>query len=66
MMDTSLLFKAFIMFPNQDIISSLLEPYKGKASVLKVILWKFPKRPMCFKLNVSAMYIVAKFGGYSW
>ena len=51
-MDASLLFKAFVMFPNQGTISgtisSLLEPYKGKGSVsiLKVILWKFPKIPM--------------------
>jgi len=27
MMDASLLFKTFIMFPNQGTISSLLEPY---------------------------------------
>ena len=47
-MDASLLFKAFIMFPNQSTFSSLLEPYIEKDSVLdqKVILWKFLKRPM--------------------
>jgi len=33
MIDASLLFKAFIIFPNQGTISSLLEPYKGKGSV---------------------------------
>ena len=40
MMDASLLFKAFIMFSNQGIILSLLEPYieKGFASVRKVNL----------------------------
>ena len=40
MMDASLLFKAFVMFPNQGTITSLLEPYmeKGSVSVLKVIL----------------------------
>ena len=40
MMDESLLFKAFVMFPNQGTISSLLEPYKkkGSVSVRKVIL----------------------------
>jgi len=39
-MDASLLFKVFIMFSIQGIISSLLEPYKekGSVSVLKVIL----------------------------
>jgi len=30
MMDASLLFKAFVMFPNQGTISSLLEPYIEK------------------------------------
>ena len=40
MMDASLLFKAFVMFPNQDTILSLLEPYieKDSVSVRKVIL----------------------------
>jgi len=40
MIDAPLLFKAFVMFPNQGTISSLLEPYieKGAVSVLKVFL----------------------------
>jgi len=46
MMDASLLFKAFVVFPNLGTISSLLGPYKGTVSVRKVILWKFPKRSM--------------------
>ena len=48
MMDVSLLFKAFIIFLNQGTVSSLLEPYKrnGLVSILKVILWKSPKRPI--------------------
>jgi len=48
MMDASLLFKAFIIFPNQGTISSLLESYieKGSVSVLKVISLKSPKRFM--------------------
>ena len=39
-MNASLLFKAFIIFPNQGTILSLLEPYIEKGSVLvqKVIL----------------------------
>ena len=48
LMDASLLFKAFVMFLNQDTISSLLEPYieKGSISVLNLILLKFSKMPM--------------------
>jgi len=48
MMDASLLFKAFIIFPNQGTIISLLESYieKDFVSVRKVFLWKFPKKPM--------------------
>jgi len=40
MINASLLFKTFVMFPNQDTISSLLAPYieKDSISVLKVIL----------------------------
>jgi len=33
MMDASLLFKVFVIFPNQGTTSSLLESYKGKGSV---------------------------------
>ena len=42
-MDASLLFKAFVMFPNQGTISSLLEPYKkkGSVSVRKLIFGSF-------------------------
>ena len=68
MMDASLLFKVFIIFPNQDTISSLLEPYKGKGfvSVRKVILWN--QRAPC---NVSSRtcrqcVYVDKFRSYSW
>jgi len=63
MMNASLLFKAFVIFSNQSTISSLLELYKGKGSVLvlKVILWKSPKRLMWnFRPNVSAMCICCK------
>jgi len=59
-MDVSLLFKAFVMFLNQGIISSLLEPYikKGSVLVLKVILRKSPKRLVWnFRPNISAMCI---------
>ena len=58
--DASLLFKAFVIFPNQGTISSFLEPYmkKGSISVLKVILWKFSKMPKwSFRLNVLAIFI---------
>ena len=67
--DVSLLFKAFVIFPNQGTISSLLEPYKrkGSVSVRKVILWKFPKRLMwCFKPTCQQCVYVAKFRSYSW
>ena len=48
MMDALLLFKAFIIFPNQGTIISLLESYieKDFISVRKVFLWKFSKKPM--------------------
>jgi len=48
MMDASLLFKVFVMFPNQGTISSLLESYMEKDSILdlKMILWKFSKMPI--------------------
>ena len=32
-MDASLLFKLFVMFPNQDTISSLLKSYMEKGSI---------------------------------
>ena len=61
MMDASLLFKAFVMFPNQGTILSVLEPCKGKGSVSvqKVILCKFPKIHVIFQAErVGNVYML--------
>ena len=70
MMDASLLFKAFVMFLNQDTISSLLEPYMEKGfnfssegdliEVSKDTHVKFQAE------RVGNIYILLKFEGYSW
>jgi len=40
---------------------------KGFVSVRKLILWKFPKRPMDVSSRTCRQCVyVAKFGGYSW
>ena len=68
MMDTSLLFKAFVIFPNQGTISSLLEPrregfyFSSKGDLMEVS----KEAHVMFQAECVGNVYVAEFGGYSW
>jgi len=59
MMDASLLFKAFVMFPNQDTISSLLEPYIEKGSSKGDLMKVFKEAHVMFQAEcVGNVYML--------